>query len=350
MSASPINPADDVRQGALDYIWEQYRIWDNTSVQLRKSLTFWRRLVLILGIVGALAATLSTQPLITNLVADGQPPPGRAAWLGYVHSGLGLLSAVLLGLAAFFSQKVLSPKDEEQWVAARAAAEAFKREAFLLVAQAPPYDVVVSTAPAEAINSSLDRLDPLPLDRARAGAAPPECPMTVSGYITSRLEEQLNWYERRAGNHRSTLKLISGATFMLGALAVILGAVSSNLTAPWVAVITTIIATLTAYLYAWRYQYMVVSYLATARKLSALRARWRTAGKTDADKADRNQLILECEGILSAENKAWMTELNRRDATGSAPVAGQPTQVTSGAKPAVDPSAVRGADAKVKVT
>jgi hypothetical protein len=334
MSAPPVNPSDDARQGTLDFIWEQYRIWDNTSVLLRKHLTFWRRLVLILGIAGALAATLSTQPFTTQLNAEGQPAAGKAAWLGYIPWGLGILSAVLLGFAAFCSQKVLNPKDEEQWVGARAAAEAFKREAFLLVAQAPPYDVAVSTAPAEAINNSLDRLEPLPLDRTRAGEAPPASPMKVNDYITARLEEQLNWYERRAGDHRGTLRLLSSATLGFGALAVILGAVSSNMTAPWVAVITTIIATLTAYLYAWRYQYMVVSYLATARKLSALRARWRASGKTNADTADRNQFILECEGILSAENKAWMTELNRRDATGSAPVASQPAQVTSGGKPA----------------
>jgi membrane protein implicated in regulation of membrane protease activity len=334
MSAPVVNPSDEARRGALDFIWEQYRIWDNTSVQLRRQLTFWRRLVLILGIAGALAATLSTQPFVTQLGADGQPPAGRAAWLGYIPSGLGILSAILLGFAAFASQKVLSPKDEEQWVGARAAAEAFKREAFLLVAQAPPYDVAVSIAPAEAINNSLDRLEPLPLDRTRAGEAPPAYPLTVDGYISSRLEEQMNWYERRAGDHRKTLKLISGATLGLGGLAVVLGVVSTDMTAPWVAVITTMIATLTAYLYAWRYQYMVVSYLATARKLSALRARWRTSGKSDADTADRNQFILECEGILSAENKAWMTELNRRDATGSAPVASQPAQVTGGGKPA----------------
>lgn len=334
MSAALVNPSDEARRGALDFIWEQYRIWDNTSVQLRRRLTFWRRLALVLGIVGALAATLSTQPFVTRLSAEGVPSDGRAAWLSYIPWGLGILSAVFLGLAAFASQKVLSPKDEEQWVGARAAAEAFKREAFLLVAQAPPYDVTVSIAPAEAINNSLDRLEPLPLDGAGAGEAPPAYPLTIDGYIGSRLEDQMNWYERRAGDHRKTLKLISSATLGLGGLAVILGAVSSNKTAPWVAVITTVIATLAAYLYAWRYQYMVVSYLATARKLSALRARWRTSGKSDADTADRNQFILECEGVLSAENKAWMTELNRRDATGSAPVAGQPTQTTSGGKPA----------------
>lgn len=329
MSAPLANPCDDARLGALDYIWEQYGIWNNTAVRLRGSLTFWRRLVLILGIVGAIAATLSTHPFITELVA------GKAAWLSYVPRGLGILSAILLGLAAFFSQRVLSPKDEEQWVSARAAAEAFKREAFLLVAKAPPYDVDASTAPAEAISNSLGAMERFPPNSARGGEAPPVCPLTVDDYLKLRLKDQEDWYARRAGDHRKVLQRIRAFTFALGAVAVILSAISSDTTAPWVAVITTLTATLTAYLYAWRYQYMVVSYLATASKLSALRARWRTSRKTEADTAERNQLILECEGILSAENKAWMTELNRRDETGAAQVAGKPTDLTGGT-PAAD--------------
>lgn len=328
MSAPLANPCDDARLGALDYIWEQYCIWSNTAVRLRASLTFWRRLVLILGIAGALAATLSTRPFIAEAAA------GRAAWLGYVPRGFGVLSAILLGLAAFFSQRVLSPKDEEQWVGARAAAEAFKREAFLLVAKAPPYDVDASTAPAEAISNSLRALERFPPDSVRGGEAPPACPLTVDDYIKVRLKEQEDWYVRRAGDHRRVLQRIRSFTFALGALAVILSAISSNATAPWVAVITTLIATLTTYLYAWRYQYTVVSYLATASRLSALRARWRTSRKTEADTAERNQLILECEGILSAENKAWMTELNRRDETGAAQVAGKPTELTGGTRAA----------------
>lgn len=326
--SAPLNQTDPRRE-ALDFIWSQYRIWDNASVKRRDSLTLWRRLVLALGIVGALAATLSTQPFITGLTTGG----------GWTSKGLGILSAILLGLAAFFSQKVMSPKDEEQWVRARGAAEAFKREAYLLAASAPPYDAGVSLGPAKAINASLEDLEPLPLDPNEPAEAPPTYPMTVDDYIKSRVDQQTDWYNRRAGDHRGTLRLISGATFGLGALAVILGAISSDTTAPWVAVITTIIATLTAYLYAWRYQYMVVSYLATARRLTTRRADWKTSGKTDADKPERNQFILECEGILGAENKAWITELNRRDTTASATVSGESlAQLPNGGGPAAVPA------------
>lgn len=341
MSAPPVSRAK-LRQEALDFIWGQYRLWDNTSVRLRASLTFWRRLVLALGVVGALAATLSTQPFVGRLADPG------ATWAGYVPGGLGVLSAILLGLAAFFSQKVLSPKDEEQWVRVRAAAEALKREAYLLAAGAPPYDADISLATAKDINKSLEDVESVPPDEIEGGEEPPACPMTVETYISSRLEDQMNWYRRWAGDHKATLRLIGGFTFGLGALAVVLGAVSSSLTAPWVAVITTIIATLAAYLYAGRFQYMVISYLATARRLEALRADWKISGKSDADTDARNQLILECEGILSAENKAWMTELNRRDETAASTVAGHLSQGANGGIGA-DVAAGKGTGAGVEV-
>lgn len=336
MSTSPANRTNP--QAALDYIWEQYRTWDNTAAQLRAKLAFWRRLVLALGIAGALAATLSTYTPVTDWA--------RAAGAGSLQSGLprylGALSAILLGLVAVLSQKVVSQKQEEQWVRARGAAEAFRREAFLLAASAPPYDAGPSTAPAEAINLGLEEdKDLLPAPPGPAGqgdAVPPSYPLSVDGYLTSRLVQQMDWYNGRAGEHQKKLKAIGAVTFGLGLLAGLLGVLSADWTAPLVAVITTVIATLTTFLYAWRYQYMVASYLATARRLRALRARWLTSGKTDADTADRNQLILECEGILGAENNAWVTELNRQDATASAAVANRPAQLPNGGAPAQAPA------------
>jgi hypothetical protein len=336
MSTSPTNRTNP--KAALDYIWEQFRTWDNTSVQLRAKLAFWRRLVLALGIAGALAATLSTYPLVTEWANAA----GAAGLQSVLPKYLGGLSALLLGLVAILSPRMVSPKQEGQWVHARGAAEAFKREAFLLAASAPPYDAGPSFEPAEAITRGLEEekdLVPVPPDPPKQDdEAPPAYPLPVDDYITSRLVHQMNWYNRRAGDHQKTLKTIGGITFGLGLLAGILGVLSANWTAPLVAVITTVIATLTTYLYAWRYQYIVTSYLATARRLSALRARWLASGKTDADTADRNQLILECEGILGAENKAWVTELNRRDESASAAVANRPAQLPNGGRTAQAPA------------
>jgi hypothetical protein len=61
-------------------------------------------------------------------------------------------------------------------------------------------------------------------------------------------------------------------------------------------------------LHAGHYQYQLISYQATARRLELLLSRWRASGKTDTDVAERNKFILDCEAAISVENNAWMAE------------------------------------------
>jgi hypothetical protein len=81
-------------------------------------------------------------------------------------------------------------------------------------------------------------------------------------------------------------------------------------TAGWIAFITTITASVAAYLYSGRYQYLIVSYQATARQLELLKNRWAIAAdKQDDNSEKRNQFITECEMVISVENSAWMSQL-----------------------------------------
>jgi hypothetical protein len=90
-------------------------------------------------------------------------------------------------------------------------------------------------------------------------------------------------------------------------VAVVLGAIgASGWTAAWVAVITTMIATLTAYIAAERYQYLIVSYQATARQLDMLKTAWLAQGQPEADVAKRHAFLRDCEEAISIENQGWM--------------------------------------------
>ena len=77
------------------------------------------------------------------------------------------------------------------------------------------------------------------------------------------------------------------------------------------AVISTITASIAAYAYANRYQYLIISYQATAKRLELLLTRWQASGKTDSDTEARNQFILDCEEAISIENSAWMAEMTK---------------------------------------
>ena len=123
-----------------------------------------------------------------------------------------------------------------------------------------------------------------------------------------RLDDQIdNFYLPRVRQYEALLARTRAVNLGLGALAVVLGVLgTTGWTAGWVAAITTMTAAIAAYVYAGRYQYLIVSYQATARQLDALKSRWAVLGSPEADPAARSQFVHECEDAISIENNAWM--------------------------------------------
>jgi hypothetical protein len=259
--------------------------------------------VLALSIVGAILATLSEQSKAWSL-----PPNWK--WVTLV---VGLLSAAALALAAFFAREALGTESEQKQVRARSAAEGFKSEAYLLAAHAPPYDNDGDLlSKSDRLDGAVNDLIPVALKPEEKSKAILVGPLTVEEYLTKRVDDQINNYYYPESN-KNALKVKRGqqVTFTLGALAVVLGVVGAAFgwTVGWVAVISTIIAAIVANQYAGRYQFLVVSYQATATRLERLKAGW---SGSDSDVEARNKFILICEEAISIENSAWMAEWIRK--------------------------------------
>ena len=93
------------------------------------------------------------------------------------------------------------------------------------------------------------------------------------------------------------------------ALSAILGAVSATFSlSPWVALVATVITSVTAYVKNQRYESIIGLYQATAIRLQLLKDQWLDSGKTDQDKADRDSFIQRCEETMSLENGAWVAQ------------------------------------------
>jgi hypothetical protein len=137
--------------------------------------------------------------------------------------------------------------------------------------------------------------------------------LTIEQYIEERVTEQIdNFYRPRSDELIRKMKKNKKIGIFLGMASVILGAFgASGWTAGWIAVISTIAASIAAFSYAGRYQYLIVSYQATANKLERLRTQWVVSGKSDADTEERDKFIRECEDVISIENSAWMAELSK---------------------------------------
>ena len=298
---------DEKRRIALEDFWGKYRDWAETARKHQKALSSWRLRVLLLGVVAA----------VLGAVSDPRALPWPDDWptFGVQRAWFGVASGIMLGLAAVLTRELLGPEREGRWLRSRAAAEALKREGYLLAAGVPPYDGALTRSHLARGNGIIDVVGDLQeaqvADEQRLKGMPP-CPLTVDEYIELRLKDQIDYFSGKAREHSVVIERARVLTLVLGVAAFILGALGGGGSGVWLVVITTVTASLAAYLYANRLQYLVGSYTAAARNLKSLLGGWKMFG-AEADDAERGRFILDCEAVLSAESQSWITELSRKE-------------------------------------
>lgn len=307
--ATPILLDKESWNSALKYIWGQFKTWDATSLALKGKITRWRNIVLWLSVGGAILGTLSQQ-------VDGWKIAGVPTWLA---ATLGVLSGAALGAASYLTKEVLSTGPEANAVRTRAAAEAFKRQAYLLATGAPPYATATSATDllekTEDIRAGVNNVPPLTLSSAQQEADTPAAGMTVDDYVKQRVVQQIDdYYLPQVQISTQRLALGRKVSLALGAIAIMLGfwSAKSASVAGWVAVIGAITAAIAAYQYAARYQYLIVSYQATADRLKWLKTKWEIDGKLQPGDAAKHAFIIACEDAIATENSAWMAEWTRK--------------------------------------
>jgi hypothetical protein len=282
---------------ALEFAWGEYRAWAATSRHKKAEIFSWKFRVLVLTVVGALLATVSKQ------IAGCSDP---AAW------AIGIVGGGLVALATYLGREILSPDQERLWIRARSLAETLKAETFLFRAGARPYDGP-DPGPKlkEQVNQHLGtetNLQPVALSAEDRQQGIPAGPLSVADYIKERLDDQIDgFYRPRVQEYDRLMKNWRNVNLALGAVATVLG-ILGKWTGAWVAVITTITTSVAAYLYANRYQYLIISYQATARQLEALKYDWGIMGAPEDDPEKRNQFLQDCEEAISIENSAWMAK------------------------------------------
>ena len=82
--------------------------------------------------------------------------------------------------------------------------------------------------------------------------------------------------------------------------------------AGWVAVIGAVTAAIAAHQYAERYQFLSVSYQATADRLKWLKTKWELDAKARTSVDAQHAFIVASEDAISTENSAWMAEWTKK--------------------------------------
>ena len=282
----------------LQDCWDKHRKWSDFASKKKNWLAGWRKVALVLGVVGALMATLAAQ------VEHDYPLVAR---------GLCFLGGLILTLTPFVA-KGFNQDQILEWIRARSASEGLKKEAHLYLAKAEPYsgtnaDAVLTQKTQEITNDISN------LNLAAAGLRPaPEAPPPINGpddYIEKRVNDQVRYYEAGASSRSRCLNGCNFCTVGLAIVAAVIGYVagfSGNTSfGMWAAVATTVAGAFTAFAAAAHYQHEIITYLYTADRLRTLSNAFSSLrAKGSATPSDFSKFVLECEGVISIETQGWM--------------------------------------------
>jgi hypothetical protein len=283
----------------LDIPWHAYRTWAVTARFLKKDLNHWTRYTLWLAIIGAVLAAGGQE--FGVLKAFGTWP--------MLAKGAAVLASFAVALSAYFGKEALTVNKTADWIKARSAAESLKSATFLYRAGAPPFDTADRAKILfERVSAIEQRVASIQArSAAQESTAPDLSPLTVDDYILKRVDDQIGYYDRLAGEYQRTNDRLRNATFWLGAASVGLALISSFGVVPaLVGLIATLTASLSAHAQNQQYQASIVNYQSASRRLIALKGEWAASHKTEANTDDRNAFIRSCEDVLAIENGAWV--------------------------------------------
>jgi hypothetical protein len=229
-----------------------------------------------------------------------------------------IAGAVLLAVVSFVTSRLLGGLQITNWLRARTASEALKREAYRYAASATPYDDPLKreatlNSERERIERDVDDLLASAVSSAKAGSAPRD-KLSRDEYVAGRARAQIDrFYLPRANANKKIAVSLRWTEFSLALAATIItamvGVAGKELFGikfdfvALTAVLTTIAGAVLAHIEATRCDFLVMIYRATARRLSAEIA---NIGDVNALSPEKwSDFVNRCEAIISDENTSW---------------------------------------------
>lgn len=302
----------------LAVIWRRRVGWSRAADNLKRRVTYARAAALLLSAAGAVLGTLAA-----TLFAE----------LPQVRTTSAGLSAALLAMATFITARFLTVDAVRAWTRARSVSEAIKAEVYAFRAGAEPYDGADATKTLQRKTNEVEEAA-RDLERHVAsveiGAVEPPPPLPPETYVEKRVKQQIEgFYRPKARLYARRLASLRGLEIALGLAAALLAALSAYLggrepqpaapgmvstgVAAWIAVLTTLGAALAAHIAASRYDFLVMSYYATARRLEDIINEWRSDG-APTSVAAWSTFVRAAEDAISVENESWLAKWAEQEA------------------------------------
>jgi hypothetical protein len=285
----------------LTEAWQGQAEWSARASTLKARIA--RRRSIVLWLVAGTAVFGGLGTVLTTAAAP-------ATTTARLVSAIGALLAAVAGTLQLLASR---ENTVEQWNRARAVAEALKEAVYRYRTGTGAYaaddrDAVLRRQVDDVVERGRDLLAITVPGAAPAREPPP--PMDAAGYAELRLSQQIEGYylkqvaelsASRARWQRAEQGLLYGGA-VIGALTASLPEIRL---APWVAVVTTIAGAVAAHAEASRFSHLIVSYRATADRLTSLRSRFLDDEARGAP-IDFAALVDRAEDAISVENQAWM--------------------------------------------
>jgi hypothetical protein len=292
---------------ALDTIADRQAGWSVTANNLKAEVDRARWAVFAFSVLGALLATVASQ-------MGGGKDATAVAPVSDPRTWLAVAGALCLATATFFTQRLLGQEHVMGWVRARAISEALKREAYKFAAGAAPYDQAnadsLLNAERKKIEDDGDDLVAMLVADPGPGSVP-RTMLTPRQYVERRIDGQISFYKRSAYKYRTIAFGLRRVEFCLALAATLITAIASVTgkhtyvfgigfdIAALTAVLTTIAGAVLAHVEASRFDYLVTTYRATARRLEDRKGRSLEPIST---------FVNDCEGIIATENMSWIAK------------------------------------------
>jgi Zn-dependent protease with chaperone function len=292
---------------ALDTVADRQAQWSKTANSMKSMIDKARWWVFLLSALGAVLAAVASQLAGGNSAATVALDNPRA-WVA-------ITATVCLAFATFFTQRLLGADHVTAWVRARAIAERLKREAYKFAARAAPYDNADPAKCDSALNDERAKIEVDGDDLVQhlvQGAGPGSAPRTTisdADYLQKRVVGQMKWYNEKSDTFAAMTKRLRVIELILAAAATLITAIAGIAgksilgipfdAAAFTAVLTTLAGAVLAHVEASRYDFLVMAYRATARRLEDRRNR---------SQQPWSDFVNDCENILSAENTSWIAK------------------------------------------
>src|SRR5262245_37074512 len=163
---------------ALAETADRQSLWSSTANALKRRVEIARWVTFAFSILGALLAAIASQ-------LDDPP-----------RTYFALAGAVLLAVVSFVKSRLLGGLQLPNWLRARTASEALKREAYRYAASVKPYDDPLKRDAAlnserERIERDVDDLLASAVSNAKAGSAPRD-KLSRDEYVAGRVRAQID--------------------------------------------------------------------------------------------------------------------------------------------------------------